>query len=170
MQLYRFQCEIYWILSKLAMFNPVPTSTRDVLAITDLYDIYFCHSVPPVPTTQTTSAAQTPATVSSYWCQERCSKSVFCFLSSSSLIFYHALLYFNNKSSFCHSVSSVSTKPTTSTAQTQFNVATDARSFLAIGLFFYLSFPSLSFSTMHIFMSITKMLSATVCQRSKEAN
>ena len=34
MQLYRFKCEIYWILPKLAIFTPVPTSTQDVLAIT----------------------------------------------------------------------------------------------------------------------------------------
>ena len=40
-QLYRFKCEIYWILPKLAIFTPLPTSTRDVLAITLAAGMFF---------------------------------------------------------------------------------------------------------------------------------
>ena len=57
MQLYRFKCEIYWILPKLAIFTPVPTSTQDVLAITLLYPMpiwpdfqYGCFTIHASPT------------------------------------------------------------------------------------------------------------------------
>ena len=39
----RFKCEMYWILPKLAVFTPVPTSTQDVLAITLHCIAFYSH-------------------------------------------------------------------------------------------------------------------------------
>ena len=38
-----FKCEMCWILPKLAIFIPVPTSTQDVLAITLITTLILPH-------------------------------------------------------------------------------------------------------------------------------